>query len=589
MPEKNNLNAADRQSYVGRNYNLGKKAFCEALDYEDKMKFSGLFYYIHDKDAYGQTYNCLGFDIKNAFPYEQFTSYDSTTKIIRVWDFMKELFAKMGNEQSGGMAIVNFDLDFSEIFTTLGVTYQGNEQLFKSCIHSLVLWCNNMHTRMGQTSYYVSFNTGLGTDDFSRFLTFTLIDEFENAGILVFKPNIIFKVKHGINRNPDDKNYDLYQKALNCTSKKMIPTYLLCDCEEDKNIPAEKLSVMGCRSRVVDDVFGFLGSVGRGNIANISINLPLIAACTIADDSNESILLPFSEVTIRHTENTTLPQKVKRFKELWQIVADEAVQVLLDRYQKTLNADSELFPTNHEYKLWCEDMKLAGLKQTFRHGTLSLGFIGLSETIEILTGKKYWADDENYKLALELVSFMRAYTDSLMEEYKINFSLLATAGEYISGYFADFLKWVADLHCMDNKEIMHRDFINKGYLTNSFHVDVDSKLSAVKKLQLEGPFHKYANGGSISYVELGEAPLGNAEGLAELVEIAVESGVRYLGFNFPKDVCRDCGTTGLFDECPSCKGRNITRIRRVSGYLEILDGFTSGKKAEEANRMKNEM
>ena len=118
-------------------------------------------------------------------------------------------------------------------------------------------------------------------------------------------------------------------------------------------------------------------------------------------------------------------------------------------------------------------------------------------------------------------------------------------------------------------------------------MDVDSGLPAKRKIQIEGIFHPYCNGGSITYVELAEAPLGNDEGLMELVETAVESGVRYLGFNFPKDICDECGASGVFDECPVCGSKKITRIRRVSGYLEILDGFTQGKKAEERNRRRN--
>ena len=127
----------------------------------------------------------------------------------------------------------------------------------------------------------------------------------------------------------------------------------------------------------------------------------------------------------------------------------------------------------------------------------------------------------------------------------------------------------------------------KGYYTNSFHIDVDSGLPAHRKIQMEALFHELCNGGCITYVELGEAPLGNYEGLLELIEIAIKSGTHYLGFNFPKDICDDCGASGVFDECPVCHSKHITRIRRVSGYLEILDGFTKGKKAEEKNRRKN--
>ena len=129
--------------------------------------------------------------------------------------------------------------------------------------------------------------------------------------------------------------------------------------------------------------------------------------------------------------------------------------------------------------------------------------------------------------------------------------------------------------------------MKKDYYTNSFHVDVDSRLPAYKKIELEGPFHILANGGCISYIELAEAPIGNAEGLNELVEMAVKAGVHYLGFNFPKDVCKECGASGTFDVCPACGSKDITRIRRVSGYLEIQDYFTKGKMHESKNRKTN--
>lgn len=171
---------------------------------------------------------------------------------------------------------------------------------------------------------------------------------------------------------------------------------------------------------------------------------------------------------------------------------------------------------------------------------------------------------------------MRGFTDSLTKEHHLNFSLLATSGELISGRFVEL-----------DKKLFSHPVMEKGFYTNSFHVGVDSGLSAAEKLAVEGPFHTLSNGGSISYVELSEAPLGNAEGLGELVSLAEKSGVRYMGFNFPKDVCKKCGASGVFDECPVCKGTDITRIRRVSGYLEILDGFTGGKMAEVKNRREN--
>ena len=559
--QNKNDNAANRKSYVGKVYNLGEKQEKKRILSSLKPEWAKLheegYIHIHDLDAYGLTYNCLTFDILNAFPYKKFEGLNQTETIVAVFDFIKELLAQMGNEQSGGMSFANFDIDFANIFSALNVKLRGNESLFRASIRSLILWCNNIHTRMGQTSYYVTFNVGLGTDEFSRFLTFTLLDCFYNSGELVYKPNIVFKVHAGINRFKCDPNFDLLEKSLLCTAKKMIPTYLLCDCEADKNVDPLKLSIMGCRTRVVDDVHGIIGAIGRGNIDNISINLPRLALETAA-------------------ETTDVESRIALFKEKWVEVAEITKDILIDRFNKTCKSDISLFPTNQEYKLWCEDINEVGLSEAFKHGTLSLGFIGLSEAFEILTGEKYWINDKNRFTALEIVSFMRKYVDSLRDNLHMNFSLLATSGELISGRFVEI-----------DKTLYSNEVLNKDFYTNSFHIDVDSKLPAYKKLEIEGPFHIYSNGGCISYVELSEAPFGNAEGLDELVEVAIKSGVHYLGFNFPKDVCSECGTSGTFDKCPSCGSHHITRIRRVSGYLEVQDFFTKGKLNESKNRKAN--
>ena len=376
---------------------------------------------------------------------------------------------------------------------------------------------------------------------------------------MVFKPNIVFKVVGGVNRFPEDRNYDLFTKALLCSAKKMIPTYLLCDSKPNQGVDPSKIAIMGCRTRVVADLFGENASVGRGNIDNISINLPRLAL----------------EVE-RDNPTADGDRKMQLFKEKWDGVAQLTKDILLDRFEKTCHRTPEDFPTNSSHHLWLEDFK--DIPSVFRHGTLSLGFIGLSEAMEVLTGKRFYDDPDVYLSALGFVRHMRDYCDFLRGQYNLNFSLLATSGELISGRFIEY----------DQKEFGgHQDIFEKGFYTNSFHINVDSDLPAYKKIQLEGLFHDICNGGCISYVELGEAPLGNDEGLREYVECAIQAGTHYLGFNFPKDVCQDCNASGVFDVCPVCGGKRITRIRRVSGYLEILDGFTKGKKNEEKTRKAN--
>ena len=562
--QKCNENAANRYSYVGEIYTQGerarKKEILDSLTKEWSDLHRKGYIHIHDLDAYGLTNNCLTFNILKDFPYDRFSGLTDAKKIIGLFDYLKSLFSDIGNEQSGGMALANFDKDLAEIFETIGVALcEATKDIFRASIYDLIVWCSNTHTRMGQTSYYVSLNVGLGTGELARFLAFTLIDEFENAGDMVFKPNIIFKVKKGINFDESDVNYDLFKKALLCSAKKMIPTYVLCDSKPNKDVDPEKLAIMGCRTRVVADIYGENTSVGRGNIDNISINLPRIAL----------------EVD-RDLPNADAEQKIGAFKEKWDMIASMTKDILLDRFEKVCARAVSDFPINAKHHLWHREF--SDIREVFKHGTLSIGFIGLSEAMEVLTGKRFYDDNDVYAMVLGFVKHMRDYCDFLRGQYKLNFSLLATSGELISGRFIE----------IDRKEFTPtKDIFSKAFYTNSFHINVDSNVPAFTKIQLEGPFHEVCNGGCITYVELGEAPISNDEGLKEYVEHAIGSGTHYLGFNFPKDVCNECGASGVFDVCPECGGKNITRIRRVSGYLEILDGFTTGKKNEEKARKEN--
>ena len=459
------------------------------------------------------------------------------------------------------MAFANFDNDIDEILTKLNIPdTSNNDEIIQACIKQFIMFCNETHTRMGVTSYYVTVNIGLARTKRAKRIAAIIIEQFETSGSRVYKPNIVFKIKNEINYSATSPNRFLLDKALCCTSKKMIPTYLLCDSKCDKDYDPEILSVMGCRTRVVANIHGHQGAIGRGNIANISINLPRLA------------LEIDSELETIHTS-----EKFMAFKKRWEQIASSVTEILLHRYNTLINKDISDFPSNSKYNLWTTNFDTS-TENVFKQGTLSIGFIGLSEAIEIIYGEKFYKSTETYSSAIDFVVFMRQYCDKMLKENDINFSLLATSGELISGRFTEidkslFPKW--------------EHIFSKGFYTNSFHVEVDSQIKSSQKIEIEGPFHFYCNGGSITYLELGEAPIGNNEGLNELILKAINSGVRYLGFNFPKDVCNHCNNEGIFDECPLCYGHDITRIRRVSGYLEILDGFTTGKKAEEKHRKQN--
>lgn len=567
MKQNNNDNAANRFSYVGHVYEIGESTIKTKILESLPKKWASLhrngYIHIHDLDAYGLTYNCLTFDFDH-LDLSEINDETEQGRIISLFSYLKLLIEDYGNEQSGGMAFPNFDNDVDGMLEKLNVANtKENNFILRSCIRAFIRFCNDNHTRMGLVSYYVTLNIGLADTERARFIAKTVLEEFESLGDMVYKPNIVFKVCDDINRNEGDPNYDILKQALLCTAKKMIPTYLLCDCEQNKQTDPSRLSIMGCRTRVVDDVYGAKGAIGRGNIDNISINLPHLAL----------------EID-RDYRNSSFEDKLQTLRKRWTDIAEQVKDILIDRYKKVIGQPLENFPTNFRFNLWGTRFDGAtNLEEIFKHGTLSLGFIGLSEAIEVLSGKKYYSDPSTLIATVGFVSYMREYCDFLRRETKLNFSLLATSGELISGRFTE----------IDKKEFTPVvDIFSKGYYTNSFHVDVDSRLPARKKIQIEGLFHPFCNGGSITYVELGEAPIGNDEGLRELLEIAISANVHYLGFNFPKDICKECGTNGVFDTCPCCGSGKITRIRRVSGYLEILDGFTKGKKFEEQNRRKND-
>jgi ribonucleoside-triphosphate reductase len=384
------------------------------------------------------------------------------------------------------------------------------------------------------------------------------LDEYEHTNAKIYKPNIIFKVKAGINLNANDQNYYLFQKALRVTTIKMIPTYVLCDSKPNKDVIPQDFAIMGCRTRVVADKYGKTGSMERGNIAYVTINLPRIAL----------------EISKK------LPDKLSVFLSNWGKIAETTSKILEHRYyQLVLKRQRTDFRTNSEYDLWCESFRNNSLGDIFKHGTLAIGFIGLSEAVEILTGKKYYEDVNACKVAVEIATYMRNYIDHLRDTSKFNYSLLATSGEFISGKFLTIDK---------SKGYSHRT-MSKGYYTNSFHIDVSAGISAFEKIAFEAPFHELCNGGCITYIELKEAPLNNELALEEIINFSISQGIHYLGFNYNLDICNDCDTKGVFDACPECGCSNITRIRRVSGYLEILDYFTEGKKHEEKHRKLNKI
>ena len=559
-------NAAQRKTYVGYVYKAGTKAIQEKVLNELDARYSHLHregkIHIHDLEAYGQTYNCLQMDVLQGFPYERINKFSNFRKITEIFIHYKNLIVKLGNEQSGGIGFPNFDEELAILFERLNIPdTEENLQVLRDSIESFIDWINGARERCGQVTYYVSLNLGLSTSKVGRFATRSAIEYFRDSSLDVIKPNIIFKVKNSVNYQPEDENYDLFCLAVESTCKKMIPTYLLFDSKVNEMYDPRKVAIMGCRTKVVANLFGEPLSIGRANIAYASINLPRIALEIDRDYPEKSV-----------------GEKFELFKEKWTETAVLVKEILLDRYHRLLTLDPDDFPCNYQFNLWIHNFRTAeSLEEIFKNGTLSVGFIGLSDAVEVLSGEKYYVSDENYAHALDIAKHMRQVVDGFKKEHNLNFTLLASSGEYISGRFPDI-----------DKSYFNHKVIDKKFYTNSFHVSVDSGLHPIQKIQFEGPFHIYSNGGCISYVEFSSAPLNNTEAVMEVIEAGINSGVNYLGINFPLDKCRSCGELGTFDNCQKCGSKDIFRIRRVSGYLEEFEFFTAGKKAEVSHRKPND-
>ena len=323
---------------------------------------------------------------------------------------------------------------------------------------------------------------------------------------------------------------------------------------------------MGCRTRVIGNVYDPSREIvtGRGNLSFTSINLPRLA---IEADHD-----------------------IDKFYESLDAMMDLAIDQLLDRFRIQCSKKVRNFPFLMGQGIWLDSEHLApddSVAEVLKHGTLSVGFIGLAETLKALIGEHHGESERARALGLEIIGRMRARLDREAEARKLNFSLLATPAEGLSGRFVR----------MDAKKYgIIPGVTDRSYYTNSFHVPVYYPISAFKKIQIEAPYHELTNAGHISYVELDGDPMQNLEAFEKIIRCMKESGIGYGSINHPVDRDPVCGYTGIIgDKCPMCgrpeKDHNrvgFERIRRITGYLVgTLDRFNDAKRSEVIDRVKH--
>lgn len=414
-------------------------------------------------------------------------------------------------------------------------TYQAMEAL----VHNL----NTMNSRAGAQVPFSSINYGTDTSPEARMAIRNLLKATEaglgNGETPIF-PVQIFKVKEGVNYNPGDPNYDLFQQAMRTSAKRLFPNFSFLDAPFNLKFykPGDydtEVAYMGCRTRVMGNVHDPSKAVtcGRGNLSFTSINLPRLALKAEHD----------------------LDAFYKGLDEIMELVFRQ----LLHRFKIQCTKKGRNYPFLMGQNVWIDSDDIGpddSVAEVLKHGTLSVGFIGLAECLKALIGKHHGESPEAQKLGLEIIGYMRKKLDEKSQQTGLNFTLLATPAEGLSGRFVRIdRKIYGEIPGVTDKD----------YYTNSFHVPVGYGISAIEKITLEGPYHELTNAGHISYVELDGDPSKNLKAFEAVVRCMHDNGIGYGSVNHPVDRDPVCGYNGIINGvCPRC-GRTEAahRFRKV--------------------------
>lgn len=465
----------------------------------------------------------------------------------------------------------------SVIETSNEDTEKQTLQAMEGFIHNL----NTMHSRAGAQVPFTSINFGTDTTPSGRLVSKYLLQATENglgkSETPIF-PISIFKVKEGVNYNPEDPNYDLFKRSMEVSAKRLFPNFTFIDAPFNLQYykPGDyrtEIATMGCRTRVFSSIFPESDGIitGRGNLSFTTVNLVRLGIK--------------HGIALGERKKADWTAFYKDLDRLFDLCADQ----LLERFEFQANQHVRNFPFLMGEGNWFGSEKLKPndkLRDVIKHGTLSIGFIGLAETLVAMIGKHHGESEEARELGLDIVTHMRERCDYYAKKYKLNFSLLATPAEGLAGRFTR----------IDRREFGVIERVNdRDFYTNSFHVPVYFPISAFEKIEIEAPYHNLCNAGHISYIELDGDPSNNIEAFESVIRKMHDSGIGYGSVNHPVDRDMLCGFSGIISghTCPSC-GREETneepfeRLRRITGYLVgSLERWNDGKKAEEKARVKH--
>ncbi len=537
--------------------------------------------YYHDLDSYNLTTNCLHIPTKEILLRGFNTGYGyirPPRRIESACELSCILLQSTQNDMFGGQSHPDFDNDMSvfveptrddirEELSEMNLDNLKIEKLVEKrlrknvsqAMQGIVYNLNTMHSRAGSQVPFSSINIGIPQTKDAALVCEIFLKEYEKGlgkGEQPIFPNIIFRVKKGVNKNPGDPYYYLFKLACRVASKRMNPTFMNIDSDfnleyyEKGYLPA----TMGCRTRVQSNINGEPTVKGRGNIAPATINLPRLGILSKGDIDKFFVLL----------ENRL----------------NLAKESLLHRYEvlKRLRIKDLPFVAGQELMKGSENLSPEdSIDSILKQGTWAIGFIGLAETLTALIGEHHGESEKGRELGLKIVNYIREFTDRTTEETHLNWSCYATPAEGLSGKFI-----------LQDKKIFGeiKGVTDKNYYTNSFHIPVGYPISIKDKIDIEAPYHKICNGGHITYIELDDYPTEDV--IMDILNYAYEStNINYIGINFHIKYCRGCGTylQDTESSCHHCGSSNIQGISRVTGYLSLDERFGAGKVAERKDRI----
>lgn len=560
--------------------------------------------HIHDLDFYAWTTTCTQIDLIKLFDGGFNTGHGHLRepKSIGSYAALAAIAIQSNqNDQHGGQSIVNFDYAMAKgvhltyckyveegikLFGELSShsenmrdwvekyamehTTRDTYQAMEGFIHNL----NTMHSRAGAQVPFSSINYGMDTSWEGRLAMEQLLLATEAGlgyGETPIFPIQIFRVKEGVNYNPSDPNYDLFKLAIRVSAKRLFPNFSFLDAPfnlayYDPDKPETQVAYMGCRTRVLGNVYDPDRQISnsRGNLSFTTINL--VRCAIVAGAGN-----------------------LDKFFQILQTMLDATMRELLERFEVQKQRLVRNFPFLMGEGVWLDSDTLGPddeIGEVLKHGTLSIGFIGLAETLKMLVGNHHGESKDAQDIGLDIVGYIRDFCDKKSQEYGMNVTCLATPAESLSGRFVK----------LDRERYgTIKGVTDRDYYTNSFHIPVYYPISVAEKIKLEAPYHALTNAGHISYVELDGDASKNLEAFEKILRLMKESGIGYGSINHPVDRDPICGYNGIInDTCPQC-GRteeegSFERIRRITGYLVgTMDKWNNAKKAEERDRVKHNL